>query len=447
MIATPARPPGSKAPAWLQTLDYTIQVTRYLETAGAQYGDIFRTRALGNSSETVVTSAPAALQQLFSGDSGRITSPTNQLLIPIVGDNSILSLTGKRHRRERKLLMPPFHGDRLQYYGRLICDLSERAMARRAPGQPFTAREFMQDVSLEVILKVVFGIAAGERFAQIKQLIVRLTAIFRSPLLAGCLFFPALQKDFGTWKQFRAVQRQIDELLFAQIRERREHSQDAPAGTDILSLLLAARDEAGEAMSDRELRDELMTLLLAGHETTANATAWALYLVYRHPAVRERLQAEVRALGERPDPMAVVRLPYLTAVCNEALRLHPVAVLTAPRIVSAPIEMLGYACEPGTILYGCIYLTHRRPELYPQPQAFKPERFLERQFSPYEFLPFGGGERRCIGEALAQFELKLVVAMLVSRYSLQLADNRPEVPRRSGVIVVPSRGVPMVLQG
>ncbi len=356
-------------------------------------------------------------------------------------------MEGDRHRRERKLVMPPFHGDRMRSYGQLIVDLTEKAFAQLVPNQSFTARTVMQDISMEVILKVVFGLSDGEQFRQLKQRMTALTDAFKSPFLAGLLFFPSLQKDLGTWSPWEYVchlQRQIDELLYAEIRTRRE--QHDPSRSDILSLLLSARDEAGEAMTDVELRDELMTLLLAGHETTATAIAWALYWVHKFPNIREQIFQELETLGDNPEPLNIARLPYLTAVCNETLRIYPVAVLTVPRAVKEPVELMGYPLEPGTRLYGCIYLTHHREDIYPNSQQFKPERFLERQFSPYEFLPFGGGIRRCIGEALALFEMKLVLATILQRYELALADQRPERPKRRGVTFAPERGVKMVMR-
>jgi cytochrome P450 family 110 len=299
---------------------------------------------------------------------------------------------------------------------------------------------------LAVILKVVFGIAQEERFHRLKSLIVQFTDSLQSPFIGGLLFFPSLQKDWGTrspWGYLQHLQRQIREFLHTEISHRRSQHH---LGSDILTLLMSARDETGEPMSDDELQDELLTLLLAGYETTATAIAWALYWIHRHPQVREKLLAELNQLGKAPDPTALVQSPYLTAVCNESLRLFPVATLTFPREVKEPVELMGYQLEPGTRVYGCIYLTHQRPDLYSNPKLFKPERFLERQFSPYEFLPFGGGARRCIGEALAQFELKLVISTLLSHYRLALADQSPEYPQRRGVTFTPARGVQMVLK-
>ncbi|RCJ21654.1 hypothetical protein A6S26_23015 [Nostoc sp. ATCC 43529] len=236
----------------------------------------------------------------------------------------------------------------------------------------------------------------------------------------------------------------IGELIYAEIDDRR--NQDRPPGSDVLSLLMSARDETGQPMSNAELHDELITLLIAGHETTASAIAWALYWIHRDPQVGEKLLAQLNQLGKAPDPTKIVQLPYLIAVCNETLRLSPIASLTVPREVKEPVELMGYQLDPGIRLYGCIYLTHQRPDLYPEPTLFKPERFLERQFSGYEFLPFGGGVRRCIGEALALFEMKLVLATMLSHYRLVLADLSPEHPQRRGVIFTPARGVQMILK-
>jgi cytochrome P450 family 110 len=211
--------------------------------------------------------------------------------------------------------------------------------------------------------------------------------------------------------------------------------------------MMAARDENGQPMTNQELRDELMTLLFAGHETTATALAWGLYWIHSLPSVREKLLQELDSLGKNPDPMAIFRLPYLSAVCQETLRIYPVGMLTFPREVKSPVELMGYQLAPGTVVVGSIYLTHRRKDLYPEPLQFRPERFLERQFSPYEYLPFGGGSRRCIGMALAQLEMKLVLASILRDFELALAENKPVPAKRRGVTLGPAGGVRMVMTG
>lgn len=444
MILKPRLPDSPQAPRWLQKIQYTRNSLAYMDAA-QRYGDIFNAPVIGNHDVVLFISNPQAIQRIFANDTKQFITPPNQLLQPLVGDYSIFTLSGSRHRRERRLLMPPFHGERMQTYGQLICGLVDKAMRKLSIGTGFSARKLAQSISLEVILTVVFGIYQGERFNHLKSLLVNLTDSLQSPFIGGLLFFPSLRKDWGTrspWGYFRHLQRQISELVLSEIRSRREQDR---AGSDILSLLISARDETGLPMTDAELHDELITLLLAGHETTASAIAWALYSIHRHPDVSKKLLAK---LNHHKDatPTTIVQLPYLTAVCNETLRLFPVAVLTVPREVKEPVELMSYQLEPGMRVYGCIYLTHQHPDLYPEPKLFKPERFLERQFSPYEFIPFGGGARRCIGEALASFEMKLVVATMLSRYRLAMADRFAEYPVRRGVTFAPARGVNMVLE-
>jgi len=357
-----------------------------------------------------------------------------------------MMLEGERHKRRRQLLIPPFHGARMQAYGELICALTTKTFDQLPLGMPFSARTAMQNISLQVVLEAVFGLAAGERCQQIKQLIGSMAENFRSPLTSAFLFFPMLQKDLGArspWGRFLRQRQQIDQLLYEEISERRE--QGNLERTDILSLLLSARDEDGMPMTDQELRDELITLLTAGNDTTATAMSWALYWIHRLPQVREKLLEELDSLGGSLEPMDIFRLPYLTAVCNETLRIYPVAMLTFPRIVVEPVKLLGQQLEPGTVVTGCIYLLHQRSDLYPEAKQFKPERFLERQFSQYEFMPFGGGARRCVGEALALFEMKLVLANILCRYQLALAEEKPVQPQRRGVTLAPAGGVKMVL--
>ncbi len=437
---------ASQAPRWWQKIQYTKNAIAYMEAA-AQHGDIFNAPVIGDSAVVLFVSNPQALQHIFNNDTKQFITPPNQLLQPLVGNYSIFSLEGSRHRRERRLLIPPFHGERMQTYAQLICELADKAMSSLSIDTQFSARRLAQEISLEVILTVVFGIERPERFQRLKSLMVHFTDSLQSPFIGGLLFFPSLQRDWGVrspWGYLQNLQRQISELVYAEIRERR--NRDCELGSDILSLLISARDETGQPMSDAELHDELVTLLIAGHETTASAIAWALYLIHRHPEVSKKLVEELNRLGTSPEPKTVVQLPYLTAVCNETLRLFPVAILTVPREVKEPVELMGYQLEPGMRLYGCIYLTHQRPDIYPEPKLFKPERFLERTFSPYEFFPFGGGARRCIGEALAQFEMKLVLATLLSHYRLAMADRVPEYPQRRGVTFAPARGVQMVLK-
>lgn len=248
-----------------------------------------------------------------------------------------------------------------------------------------------------------------------------------------------LRQDFGPvspWGKFVRNRTEVDRLIYDEITERRNRPD--PSRNDILTLLLSARDETGEGLTDSELRDELMTLLVAGHETTATALTWALYWIYKLPMVQQRLLPEIEGLNGALDPATLFRLPYLNAVCSEALRIYPVGLLTFPRRTRAPVELMGSTLEAGTVVVGCIYLAHHREEVYPDPDEFKPERFLERRYSPFEYLPFGGGARRCIGMAFAQFEMKLVISSLLAKVRLALADSRSVRPIRRGLTSGPS---------
>lgn len=439
-----------KTPSIIQRLQWVADPIGYMETAAQQYPDIFTTVLLSSQDPWVFVNHPQAIQEILINDRKKFVAASikNKILQPLIGDYSVIMLDGDRHKRRRQMVMPSFHGDRMRSYGEIICNITEKVLSQLPTNRPFSARAAMQDISLQVILEAVFGLHQGERCQKLKRLMALMSDLFRSPLTSSFLFFPFLQKDLGTWSpwsQFLRDREQIDQLLYAEIAERR--AKPHPNGIDILSLLMSARDEEGKPMTDQELRDELMTLLIAGHETTATAMAWALYWTHHQPQVRERLLQELDSLGENPDPMSIFRLPYLTAVCNETLRIYPVVMLTFARVAQEPVKLLGHLLEPETTVVGCMYLVHQRENLYPQPKQFKPERFLERQFYPYEFIPFGGGSRRCIGEALAQFEMKLVLAKILSSYQLALADHQPEQPKRRGLTLAPANGVKMVIKG
>jgi unspecific monooxygenase len=442
-------PPGSKTPRLFQNLNFVSDPVGYMEANAERYGDIFSTKAFSfHSQPTLIVSNPEALRQVLTNDTKDFCSPSdlNQILVPWLGTYSMLVQDGEPHRRQRKLLMPSFHGDRLRGYGQTICKITASVMSRQPLGEIFSARTLMLDTTLQIMLEIVFGSYKEERCQQIKDLMLTLMNDFENPLLLASGFLPFLQKDWGEkspWGYFLRMRQRIDDLIYAEIAERRQ--QPNPQGHDILSLLLSARDEAGEALTDQELRDQIITLLFVGHENSATGVAWALYWVHKHPEVRDKLIKEIASL-ESPDPMAIVRLPYLTAVCNETLRMSSINMLLSGRMVKSPVELMGYKLSPGTAIFGSVYLTHHRPDLYPEPKQFKPERFLERQFSPYEFLPFGGGNRSCIGANLAVMEIKLVLATVLLRYQLTLADNQPEKLQGRGVVLIPAKGVRMIVQ-
>ncbi len=435
-------PTGPQTPPLLQLLQWIAQPLDFLETNAQRYGDIFTAHWSGFQ-PFVMLCHPQAVQELFTMDARLFNVASgNTILAPLVGPQSLLLLDGDRHERERRLLMPPFHRERLRVYGRTMGEVARRVVNQQATGQPFAVRPVMQEITLRVILRAVFGLDEGDRLEQLRPLTAELLNSVGSPWSSSLLFFRFLQQDWGAWSpwgRFRRQQQQLDELIYAEIRERRQ--QLDPERQDILTLLLLARDEAGQPMTDTQLRDELMTLLLAGHETTASALAWACYWIHQIPEVKAKLQAELAALGPDPDPLEVTRLPYLSAFCQETLRIYPVAMLTFPRIATVPVEIMGQQLEPGTVLVPCIYLIHRRPDLYPEPQQFQPERFLHRTYSPYEYLPFGGSNRRCLGMALALFEMKLVLATLLQQFQTQLVATGPVRPVRRGVTLAASNNL------
>jgi len=418
-----------------------------MESRAQRYGDLFSARVGSNFAHWVFVSNPQALQEILTGDSFDAPGEQNQLFEPIMGKQSVVTISGDRHKRQRQLMMPPFHGDRMRAYGQLISDITEEVISKWEMGKPISVRSSMQKISMRAILGAVFGLYEGSRYHHLEQLLSSMLDLMSSPLSVSFLFFPILRQYVGPlspWGTFLRLMQQIDKLIYDEIRERRE--QPDSSGTDILNLLMSARDEAGEPMTDVELRDELITLLVAGHETTATALTWALYWIHKLPRVRSQLLQELDSLGASPDSNAIFRLPYLSAVCSETLRIYPVGMLTFPRVVKSPCELCGIQLEPGTVVVGCIYLTHHREDIYPEPKQFKPERFMERQYSAYEYLPFGGGSRRCIGMAFAQFEMKLVLAKILSSLELTFADNRPVLPVRRGLTSGPS-AVRLVVTG
>lgn len=434
-------------PPWWQLVNWIADPIGFQEKYSQKYGDIFTMRLSGIGSFVVIGN-PQIIGAIFSQDSHFDVGRANKLAEPLVGRNSLMLLDGARHRRERKLLMPPFHGERLQAYALAICSITEQVASQWQVNQPFVVRTAMQQVSLEVILQIVFGLSEGERYRQLKPLLTEWLDMTDSPLRSSILFLRFLQQDWGAWtpwSQMKRRQRHVHELLQAEIEERRNNLNEGR--TDVLSLMMAVRDENGQALGDEELRDELLTLLFAGHETTATTLAWAFYQIHQQPEVREKLLQELDSLGENSSPMKIAELPYLTAVCQETLRMYPVIPVLFPRITKSPVKLGGHSFEKETTLMPSIYLVHYREDLYPNAQQFKPERFLERQYSPHEYFPFGGGSRRCLGYALAQLEMKLVLATILSRYQLALAEDKPVKLQRRGFTLAPTGGVRMVMTG
>jgi len=438
--------PGLEIPPVLQTLELIANPIQFFDKYQSRYGDIFSAKILGNHSSPVVfIGEPNAVETIFTAPSetfelGQIT----HVFRPFTGDQSLIMLDGDDHLRQRKLLMPPLHGKQMHLYQDLICELTEQAIPTIPKHQPFSVRKLMTDITLKVILRVVFGLTPGKRFDQLQQLISELLEAITHPLYSSLFFFPQLQIDLGKyspWGHFIRKQRAIDDLIYAEIQQRRQQNYEQQ--TDILSLLLSAQDEAGNGMSDQQLRDQLITLLFLGHETTASSLAWMFYWVYSSPTVWETLTEEMKALGELPPPQDIVKLPYLHAVCQETLRLYPIALISQPRVVQETIAIRDTSFPPDTILVPCIYLAHHREATFPNSKTFQPERFLDNQFTSYQYFPFGGGSRACIGAAFSMYEMKLIFGTIFNKLNLKLSPTKNIKPVRRGITIIPSTGVKM----
>ncbi|MBD2327591.1 cytochrome P450 [Alkalinema sp. FACHB-956] len=429
-----------------QLIDWIVDPVRYQVQGRQQFGDVF-TANLSGLGSMVVISDPKMIQELLSCDPNKFDiGRGNTLISPLLGTTTLLMLDGEAHRNKRKLLMPSFHGERLQTYAQQIEESIASTTQQWQPGKPFAMLTAARQLGLKIIIKVVFGVREGERYDELTPLMRAWLHVLDSPFRASFIFLKFLQRDFGQWYPWTRIQKRqqrLHELLQAEIDERRA-SEDSDR-TDILSLLMAARDENGQGMHDEELRSELLMLLLAGHETTAISISWMLYQVYQNPAIIDRLRQEIASLGDNANPLAILQLPYLNAVCQETLRMYPVATLLFPRIPKEPITLAGQTFPEDVPLVPSIYLVHYREDLYPNPHEFRPERFLERQYAPSEYFPFGGGNRRCIGSALAQMEMKLALAHVVQRYEMLSVDSRPVALGRRGFTFGPQTDVGMVV--
>jgi len=439
-------PDGPRTPSLVQTIHLIAQPTKFLDDCARRYGDPFTVRVLGfNSPPVVFFSHPQAIQEIFAVPAKQFDfKKATHVFRPLMGDHSVVLQEGRSHQRQRQLLMPPFHGDRLQTYGELICEITEQAISQWRPGSTCSIHDYMPEITLQIILRVVFGLDPGPRYFKLKELLGTLLDDVTTPLYSSLFFFPPLQRDLGPWSpwgHFCRRRQEIDTLIYAEIQERRR--QNDSGRPDILSLLMAARDDAGQPMTDVELRDQLVSLLLLGYETTAAVLTWIFHLIHASPQVLQKLRAELNTLGEAAHPEGITQLPYLTAVCQETLRIYPIGMVCVPRMVKQPVAVAGYEFDAGTILVPCIYLAHRRPQVYPQPECFRPERFEAQKYSPYEYLPFGGGSRGCIGMAFSMYEMKLVLGTILSHFELSPVSNRPVQPVRRGITLVPSGGVPL----
>lgn len=437
-MALAGLPPGPGLPL-VQTFLYLRDPYAHVARLKARYGDPFT--SAGINATTVVVGTPAGARQIYGADPDTFLPYLPDGLRTLIGESSLFLLTGATHRRERKLVMPALHGERVAAHGETIREAARVAASRWPRDRVFTFHESSQWISLEILIRAVYGVVARARVDAFRAAVVEYVAAARPSLL----YFAVLQDPrFWPWARLKRAQSRVAALVAAELAERR--SRPEVESGDVLGLMLRARREDGSAMSDEEIRDALATLLFAGHETTSIALAWAIHWLLRDRRCLGRLLEELDAAGECPPVDVIARLPYLDAVVHETLRLHP--ILPDPyRLLARPLALEGFSLPPGVTVVVSASLLHSDPELYPEPHRFAPERFLARSFGPFEYIPFGGGHRRCIGAAFAVQELKVVLATLLADHRLELAEPDEVQPRRRNIAIGPATGVRVIYRG
>lgn len=428
-------PPGPGVPPMLVTLAWALAPTWVMDRCAARYGEAFTITFAPSGRKLVMVSDPQAVKAVFTAPPEVAPSAANASPVaPVMGPSSVITLTGPEHLRQRRLLLGPFHGERMREYEEVIVQATRRSMAQWPLGRPMRLDRRTREITLEVILRAVFGVEA-ERMGPLRDAIRGLLEPMQAPaLLLAALRRPTLERPKG------AIGRgldHLDDVIYREIARRRQ-AKDLEERNDILSLLMLARDEQDNPMNDEELRDELVTLLLAGHETTATAVAWAVERLVRHPDKLERLVAEIGA-GEGED--------YMQAVIHETLRVRPVVPMVV-RVLTESLRVGEVELPAGTRVVPSIYLTNRNPRVYEAPEQFRPERFLDRQPDTFAWIPFGGGIRRCIGAAFAMFEMKLILRTALSELTPAAPRGglwrRGEPNRRRAITLVPAAGARVV---
>ena len=439
----PQLPPGPKIPPLLQALHLWLRPTRFLDDCYDRFGDCFTIRIPGFPPQ-VIFCDPDAVKEIFAGDGDQLCAGrANLVLKPVLGDHSLLVLDGPQHLRERRMMQPPFHGERMKAYFETIRSITSRAIDGWPVGRPFRIHPETQAITLDVIISTVFGMEEGADFTKLRSLLIRGTSSV-NPLT----LLPRLQVDLGPlspWGRFVRLRHETNDFLCEEIAKRKRIDLDARS--DVFSILIRARDENGQAMNDQELAEEMGTLLAAGHETTATALAWAFCHILEHPRVLEIIREELRrVVGDGPLLSEHLQeLKYLDATVKETLRLTPI-IPDVGRRLERPMRIGGRHLPAGVNASPSIYLAHRRPSAWPDPEKFDPERFLKGRPGLYEFFPFGGGIRRCLGMAFALYEMKVVLAQVLTRASLRKTPGyRPRAVRRN-ITLAPAKGMPVVLE-
>jgi cytochrome P450 len=423
-----ALPPVPSEPPVLQTVRWLVRPIALLESCRRRFGDPFGIHLVGFRTPLYMVSDPDVIRALYTERRNGLPPGRTAALLPMVGERSLLLLEGPDHLARRRLMLPPFHGERMRAYASIVREAAEVETARWPSDSAFPLHPSMQAITLEVILRAVFGVSDEERRARLAERLRHLLDATSSPALQFAVLLSRRAGRVDPLARLRAMRAGIDALLLAEIAERRA-DPETDRRDDILSMLIGARFEDGGAMSDGELRDQLMTLLLAGHETTATALAWTFDLLTRHPPALARLVEEVDA-GEQA---------YLRAVVAESLRLRPVVALAGRRLATE-LRIGSVTLPPGSDVTPAIWLTHTRADLYPEPYAFRPERFLDRAPETYAWVPFGGGLRRCLGAAFAEFEMRVVLEAVLRRFTLRPAGAGAEHVTRRNVTFSPRHG-------
>jgi cytochrome P450 len=428
-VASPRRfPPGTRLPASAQVVAYARDPLGFLIKLQRRYGDVF-TVSFPFYKRLVYVADPTLVKQLFatSPEQAHAGEANATVLEPALGPNSVLTLDEAPHMRQRKLLLPPFHGEQIQRYGELIREVTLTEMESWPVGEPFALRSHTQRITLAVIMRAVFGVHDERRLSRFEALIERFAG--RLSLVTA---LPPLRRSFGPWSpwaRFLAAREALDAFIYEEIALRRTENTAGERSGDVLSLLMAARHDDGKPMSDAELRDELVTILGAGHETTATGLAWAMERLLRNPQVLARLR----------DSLAAGEEDYLDATIKETLRARPVIVDVA-RKLTTPLEIGGYQLPANTYLMAAIAALHYREDLFPRPEEFRPERFLGGKADSYSWIPFGGGVRRCIGAAFAEYEMRIVLRAILERAKLSAPGPKPEKVKVRNITLAPAKG-------
>jgi cytochrome P450 len=423
-------PPGPRTPAPIQTIGWWTRPTAWPLRLRGRYGSRFTIRLVAQPRIVVLTD-PDEIRELFTAPPDVLHPGEGaHLLEPVVGRHSVILLDGAAHMEQRKLLLPAFHGDRMQRLAGLMTELTERELDAWPADVPLAVHPRFQRLTLEIILRAVFGLDEGARLDTLRERLSTILQFGDSPVS----LIPAAQRllsGHGRFGRFERDRDEVDRHLYALMAERR--AADDTERDDVLAMLLAARHEDGSPMSDEEIRDELLTALVAGHETTASSLAFAFAQLAHHPHVQDRLADDADGT-------------YLTATIQEVMRRRPVLPIPEPRLVKRPVTIGGITYPAGTVLTAGAFLLHHDPSIYPDPFAFRPERFLERPPGTYTWIPFGGGRRRCLGAAFAQLELRLVLRAALDRFRVEPAAAKPERTRRRMITITPREGARVVLR-